>query len=359
MASSSCSSSTPAPLTAERSTTATTKPERNVRVDRFVACLSKNPVDMSELKELLWSGVPEDSPNWVRSKAWKIMIGYMPVHEENQLAGIQRKREEYRTLCREYHNLDTSSDDDKRLLRQIKVDLPRMQVGPGLKLFQHPSVTLLMERVLFVWATRHPASGYVQGINDLITPFISVFLSEYLPEGISLSECDIDTHIHTTTLDDVEADVYSCLSRVLSLIQDNYVSGQPGIQRQVSKVTDIVKRVDEPLYTHLNSNNVDFLHVVFRWMNCLLLREMPLKCVVRIWDTYIAQSDGFSCFHVYVCVSFLLSWSAQIRGCDFQGILVLVQKLPTHNYTLREVESLIAEAYVLKTLFHQSPKHLE
>jgi len=26
---------------------------------------------------------------------------------------------------------------------------------------------------------RHPASGYVQGINDIVTPFLIVFLSEY------------------------------------------------------------------------------------------------------------------------------------------------------------------------------------
>lgn len=27
--------------------------------------------------------------------------------------------------------------------------------------------------------SRHPASGYVQGINDLVTPFLAVFMSEY------------------------------------------------------------------------------------------------------------------------------------------------------------------------------------
>jgi hypothetical protein len=31
---------------------------------------------------------------------------------------------------------------------------------------------------------RHPASGYVQGINDIVTPFIIVYLSEY---------CEINT----------------------------------------------------------------------------------------------------------------------------------------------------------------------
>lgn len=26
---------------------------------------------------------------------------------------------------------------------------------------------------------RHPASGYVQGINDIVTPFLIVFLSDH------------------------------------------------------------------------------------------------------------------------------------------------------------------------------------
>ena len=34
----------------------------------------------------------------------------------------------------------------------------------------------MVERILYIWAIRHPASGYVQGINDLVTPFLMVFL---------------------------------------------------------------------------------------------------------------------------------------------------------------------------------------
>ena len=37
-----------------------------------------------------------------------------------------------------------------------------------------------LERILYVWAIRHPASGYVQGINDLVTPFFQIFLSAYI-----------------------------------------------------------------------------------------------------------------------------------------------------------------------------------
>jgi len=38
----------------------------------------------------------------------------------------------------------------------------------------------MLDRVLYIWAIRHPASGYVQGINDLVTPFITVFLSQFI-----------------------------------------------------------------------------------------------------------------------------------------------------------------------------------
>lgn len=41
----------------------------------------------------------------------------------------------------------------------------------------------IFERILYIWAIRHPASGYVQGINDLVTPFFVVFLQELIGEG--------------------------------------------------------------------------------------------------------------------------------------------------------------------------------
>jgi hypothetical protein len=55
---------------------------------------------------------------------------------------------------------------------------------PLLSIFQEIVVQELFERILFIWAIRHPASGYVQGINDLVTPFFVVFLSEFIDNGM-------------------------------------------------------------------------------------------------------------------------------------------------------------------------------
>lgn len=45
-------------------------------------------------------------------------------------------------------------------------------------------------------------------------------------------------------LNAIEADSFWCLSRLLDGIQDNYIAGQPGIQRSVKRMTELVARID-------------------------------------------------------------------------------------------------------------------
>lgn len=37
-----------------------------------------------------------------------------------------------------------------------------------------------LERILYVWGVRHPATRYVQGMNDLASPIYVAFLSGYV-----------------------------------------------------------------------------------------------------------------------------------------------------------------------------------
>jgi hypothetical protein len=108
-----------------------------------------------------------------------------------------------------------------------------------------------------VWAIRHPASGYVQGINDLVTPFFQVFLSAYIGvfrlagffEVADLwSDSDPEEFdpslLPNRVLNSIEADSFWCLSRLLDGIQDNYIFAQPGIQRSVRRMAELVSRID-------------------------------------------------------------------------------------------------------------------
>jgi hypothetical protein len=46
----------------------------------------------------------------------------------------------------------------------------------------------------------------------------------------------------------------------------------------------------EQVHRHLELHEVRYLQFAFRWMNNLLMREVPLRCTIRLWDTYQVSS---------------------------------------------------------------------
>lgn len=48
----------------------------------------------------------------------------------------------------------------------------------------------------------------------------------------------------------------------------------------------------------MEAEGIDFLQFAFRWVNCLLIREVPFDAALRLWDTYLAEGPGFADFLV-------------------------------------------------------------
>ncbi|KAK8845567.1 hypothetical protein IAR55_006282 [Kwoniella newhampshirensis] len=305
-------------------------------------------VDLSELRKLAWSGIPHE----VRPIVWQLLLNYLPLPVQPRLTTLTRKRKEYSQLVDQYFGRGLAALD-QQIWHQIEIDVPRTRPGTGLWGCERTQRSL--ERILYVWAIRHPASGYVQGINDLVTPFFEVFLSAYIdtdPEVFDVAY--LETHV----LSAIEADSFWCLTKLLDGIQDNYISQQPGIQRLVRRMSELVKRIDAPLAAHFEDQGVEFMQFAFRWMNCLLMREISVKCTIRMWDTYLAEgTDAFSQFHLYVCSALLVKFSERLREMDFQEMIMFLQCLPTQSWTDHDVELLLSEAYVLKTVWQGAENH--
>ncbi|XP_036155049.1 TBC1 domain family member 22A isoform X2 [Myotis myotis] len=318
------------------------------RLDKFKQLLAGPNTDLEELRRLSWSGIPKP----VRPITWKLLSGYLPANAERRAATLQRKREEYFAFVEHYY--DSRNDEGHQdTYRQIHIDIPRM--SPEALTLQ-PAVTEIFERILFIWAIRHPASGYVQGINDLVTPFFVVFICEHTEEE-DVDIADV-SRVPADVLRNVEADTYWCMSRLLDGIQDNYTFAQPGIQMKVRMLEELVGRIDEQVHRHLEQHEVRYLQFAFRWMNNLLMREVPLRCTIRLWDTYQSEPEGFSHFHLYVCAAFLVRWRKEIlEERDFQELLLFLQNLPTARWGDEEVSLLLAEAYRLKFAFADAPNH--
>lgn len=264
--------------------------------------------------------------------SWQLLLGYLPTSSERRVATLERKRKEYLDGVRQAFERGSAASTamgsktstpnypqprglDEALWHQISIDVPR--TSPHLQLYGYEATQRSLERILYVWAIRHPASGYVQGINDLVTPFWQVFLGSYIT-GFNVESGMDPGQLPKPVLDAVEADSFWCLTKLLDGIQDNYIFAQPGIVRQVGALRDLTTRIDSGLAKHLENQGVEFMQFSFRWMNCLLMREITIRNTIRMWDTYLAEEQGFSEFHLYVCAAFLVKWSEQLVKMDFQ-----------------------------------------
>ncbi|XP_040089291.1 TBC1 domain family member 22A [Oryx dammah] len=193
--------------------------------------------------------------------------------------------------------------------------------------------------------------GWVQRPDGSLSP---------LPRPADDEEADSAdvSRVPEDALRNVEADTYWCMSRLLDGIQDNYTFAQPGIQMKVKMLEELVSRIDEQVHRHLGQHEVRYLQFTFRWMNNLLTRELPLRCTVRLWDTYQSEPEGFANFHLYVCAAFLVRWRKEIlEERDFQELLLFLQNLPTARWGDEDVSLLLAEAYRLKFAFADAPNH--
>eukprot|EP01079_Euglenida_sp_SAG-EU17-18_P002268 gene2268-3130_t len=151
----------------------------------------------------------------------------MPPQRDRQQAEMLDKRVEYRQLvdryfqpgasiCMESPNLEEScaiTVEELAMRRQIYIDVIRTKTVPDEALFQCEPMQQSLQRILFLWAVRHPASGYVQGMNDLCTPFLYTFLPDTVRSasagaaGVGPVE-EALARLPPQTLSDVEADTY-------------------------------------------------------------------------------------------------------------------------------------------------------
>ncbi|CCH61151.1 hypothetical protein TBLA_0E00900 [Henningerozyma blattae CBS 6284] len=256
------------------------------RMAKFDAIIKdKHIINLQDLREISWNGVPKPQ----RATVWKLLVGYLPVNTRRQQPLLNRKRKEYSDGLK--HTFSNDHSRDEPTWHQIEIDIPR--TNPHITLYQFKSVQKSLQRILYLWAIRHPASGYVQGINDIVTPFFQTFLTEYLSVSQidDVEKLDPETYMTSDQINNLEADTFWCLTKVLEQITDNYIHGQPGILKQVKNLSQLVKRIDSKLYKHFQNEHVEFIQFAFRWMNCLLMREFQMKAVIRMWDTYLAETS--------------------------------------------------------------------
>ena len=349
-----------------------TSSKNNQKELKLLELLQQPVINLHRIREITWNGIPTR----FRAEVWKLYLDYLPVNAAIRQATLNHKRQDYfdfvdRIFVESQRFLWTSAQ--KEIDSQIMRDLPRVKHP----LLRQLRVQQTFERILFVWAVRHPASGYVQGMNDVLHPFFLAFLAPYiwgLSEDSNFTnnipndlEAKINSEMTPADLEKItdeqlkiiEADCFWCYSKLLDGLQDVYTRDQPGLYRMLRSLSTVIDRVDPPLSSWISNEDIDYQEFAFRWINCLLVREFSMDLVFRLWDNYLSNILKISSMHVYTCAAFLEILSPKIIGQPHADFIITIQSILPDSWNLTDMEEIIAQAYVYDKMFTSSPSHLK
>ena len=158
---------------------------------------------------MAWLGCPSE----YRSETWRIILQCLPNDKERDEKYIEKRVNDYKT-SQERLGCEKDVEQIDKDLNRISEDLDNVKTS--------------MKRILSLWAAKHPASGYVQGIHDILTPFIRVY---YKKENGKYVEPTVEE----------EANAYDSLTTVLQPVQDFYTCQQPRIYELLNLMEKLLK----------------------------------------------------------------------------------------------------------------------
>lgn len=306
---------------------------------------------IEQFRNACWFGIE----NALRPMAWKLLLGYLPRNTLWRVQSIINKRRKYSFCLEQYYNQKCSRTlHEQAILTQIEKDIPRVCHGPLLK---NSRIQLMMTRVLYVWSVHHPEAAYCQGMNEILVPFIHVFVYEYLVVhyNYDYSQMQISTSTTDILTEDqyleIEVDVSGCFRLFMETIENLYVGNQVGNLVHVEHMQFVVQEEDEELFNHMISEQVHFKDFAFQWFHCMFVREFDIHVITRIWDTYLSihkiGGESLLKYHAYVCALVLLKYSKELKTMKFDEILIFLKNIPTKTWPISEVENVLVRALLL------------
>lgn len=143
----------------------------------------------------------------------------------------------------------------KRDIRIIDKDVPRTDRDETY--FQRETHMLWLRDVLITFCAMHPKTGYMQGMNDILARFLTVF--------------------------DSEADAFWCLTRYIERMEADFT--EEGILNKLGRARDLLGDLDNDLYEYLQHLQVADMAFCHSWLLLCFRREL-------------SKDEGLRCFEI-------------------------------------------------------------
>jgi hypothetical protein len=217
-----------------------------------------------------------------------------------------------------------------------------------------------VERLLFVYATLNPGIGYIQGMNEIVSPLYHAFAQD--------SRKDEACH--------AEADAFTCFTNLMAQLRDIFESididgeemgaghapvdattASRGIGRVFQRLVNQLRWLDPELESALEDAGITPFHYAFRWCLTLFGQTFAMPELSRILDSIFSllpsnedrgrsDEEGFSpavAFIVDFACAMILSKRAEIYGSSFTTATRALQ-----NFKDSDLDVLLQVAYSIR-----------
>ncbi|XP_010912770.2 rab GTPase-activating protein 22 [Elaeis guineensis] len=142
-------------------------------------------------------------------------------------------------------------------LHRIVVDVVR--TDNHLEFYGDSKNMARMSDILAVYAWVDPATGYCQGMSDLLSPFVVLY--------------------------EDNADAFWCFEMLLRRMRENFqMDGPTGVMKQLQALWKILELTDTEIFQHLSIIGAESLHFAFRMLLVLFRRELSFDEALRMWE---------------------------------------------------------------------------
>lgn len=275
-------------------------------------------VDIDRLKDLAQHGIPDE----VRGEVWKYLLGVsQPDKSQEVTTNLARSQEYNDQKKRDLHNSNelqqmgnsravVDDDDDVVPMKRVRGEIKRYQESA--EQLQNLALQKGFEKVVSGFLTQNPhLAEYYTFIIPLCGPLVAVYR-------------------------DNEPEIYHTFSSLMKMTRDRLL---PATSNKLIADFMAVFRITQPeLYSHFEQEELEPNEWAIPWIQSLLSRELPLDCVLRLWDSYFAQDNGFE-LHPYVCLSILANCKETLEELEYADLLGYLQHLPW-----MDMDTIIAQA---------------
>ena len=282
-------------------------------------------IDFSEIKRTIFeNGIAPESRPFI----WPMLFGVLPYSRDSSLVDdhLRRITDEYLNIITQYEQFTDEQKNSSSFVldtqRIITNDVLRNdRLEEAFKSDDSPNL-LLLKHVLIAYAVFNRDTGYVQGMNDLVSPLILIFIKEWDEDGKALF---YDGTIKTR--EEAEAFIFWSFVGMMELTQQERLFTDLAEHQDfvLKRIAIIATTVHPPLKNLLEqSEELKTLSFLFKPIILLFKRAFKPLELYRLWDS-LFTAESPPCFSRFVAAAVLI---------------LLFPKLLIHtNQTLGEVMS--------------------